>query len=100
MIDNLIQLILTNPYPVTIEGYQLQLNAILQFDSSSWINEIKAPCLILDSDQDIITNREELQKIAKEMPDAHYHCFQGTAHLPHIEQPEEFNKVVLDFLQK
>jgi pimeloyl-ACP methyl ester carboxylesterase len=37
--------------------------------------------------------------LEKELPNTRKVVMQGTAHVPNMERPEEFNRIVLDFLQ-
>lgn len=98
LIDQLCKLRLANPYPVTSESYGNQLAAIMNFDSEKWLEKIHKPCLVICSDEDIITPAKQSCALAKLIPNAKYYLFEGVGHLPHMEQPEVFNRVVLDFI--
>jgi len=41
-----------------------------------------------------------VERLAKAIPGSEVARVSGSAHFPHIEQPEEFNRTVLDFLAK
>lgn len=97
-VDSFIDLALAKKYPVTEQGYKHQLNALLQFDSNSWISKIKAPCLVVGSDQDMIVCEAHMQQMANQIPNAKYYGFENCGHTPHVEQADIFNRVVLDFL--
>ena len=64
------------------------------------LSEILAPSLVLvgDSDQPRIKAAADL--LARELPNARKVVMPGTAHLPNMERPEEFNRIVLDFLEQ
>lgn len=70
-----------------------------EFNSRTWITEIKVPCLVIAADKDIIYDAVELKEMAELIPHAKYHCFHNVGHLPHIEQPEEFCELILKFLK-
>lgn len=98
MLDSLVQIGLDNPYPFSIDGYEGQYAALNQFDSSTWANQIDVPTLVIGSDQDIIFSEASIHALAKQIPKAKYYCFTECGHLPQLEYPEVFAKVILDFI--
>lgn len=98
-LDDLIRLAQQNPYPFTITGFEGQFAAISAFDSSKWLKEIKAPTLIVTGDQDIILLPALSKKLAAEIPHAQFHCFENCGHIPHIEYPQEYVRVIRHFLK-
>ncbi|MFN3234451.1 MAG: alpha/beta fold hydrolase [Gammaproteobacteria bacterium] len=96
--EQLIQSMLDNPYPCTPEGYEAQSQALSQFDSRGWLDELRVPVLVIGGDQDLIFHESTIKALAEGIPKAQYYCFQECGHLPHIEYPEQFVKVVRDFL--
>jgi pimeloyl-ACP methyl ester carboxylesterase len=64
------------------------------------LSEIQAPALILvgDSDQPRIIAAADL--LEREMPKAQKVVMTGAAHLPNMERPEEFNRILLDYLEE
>jgi 3-oxoadipate enol-lactonase len=63
------------------------------------LGEIHVPTLILVGEYDSVATLEVADKLEKEIPDARKIIFPGTAHMLPLEQPELFNKIVLDFLK-
>ena len=100
MVEELIRLGMNNPHPFTIKGFEGQYAAIEQFDSRPWTSKIEVPTLVLASNEDLIFNEEAVNTLAKQIPNATYYCFSACGHLPQIECPEEFTKVVLAFIAK
>lgn len=98
-LDELVQLALANPYPFTLTGYQGQQAALNGFDSRSWIEQITVPTLVLAADQDIVFIEPTVKALAKQIPNAKYYCFENCGHLPQIEYPEQYVKVVKDFIK-
>lgn len=98
IVDLITEISLANPTPMTVIGYKNQLHALLEFNSESWIHQIKVPCLVIGSDQDMIVSEAHMRNMANQIPNAVYHCFKGAGHLVHIEQPDAFNEVVRQFL--
>ena len=87
-------------FPITLQGYESQMNAMLTFDSHEWLAQIKAPSLVIASDDDVLADLEQAKEIAAAIPNTEYYCFKDAGHVPQIEQPELFNEIVLAFLDK
>lgn len=94
----LVEFGLHKPYPFTQQGCEAQCAALASFDSTAWANKINVPTFIITSDQDLILSPMLSEKLVKEIPNAKYYCFQDCGHLPHIEYPELYVKVVYEFL--
>lgn len=62
------------------------------------LGEIHAPTLVIYGDQDVSGIHAIAQKLAGEIPGAKLVVMRDTAHVPNMEKPEEFNRIVLDFL--
>jgi len=89
---------LNNPYPLTERGARQQFHALTHFDSSNWLQQIKTPCLVLGSDEDIICLPHKVNEITQQIPYARFHQFTQCGHLPLVEHPEEFHQVIMKFL--
>jgi pimeloyl-ACP methyl ester carboxylesterase len=63
------------------------------------LSEIQAPTLILVGDEDQPRTLAAADLLARDLPNARKVVMPGTAHLPNMERPEEFNNLVLDFLR-
>ncbi len=64
----------------------------------SRLSEIHVPTLIIFGDQDVRDILKIADILEKEIPGAKKVVVPGTAHHLNMEKPEEFNRVVLDFL--
>ncbi|MGL5742725.1 MAG: alpha/beta fold hydrolase [Legionella sp.] len=53
-LEQLIQLVLDNPYPFTVKGYEGQYADLEQLDSRDWIQKINVPVLVLGAEDDLI----------------------------------------------
>ena len=98
MLETLVELNLNNPYPFTDKGQEYQLAALADTKTTPSPANISCPCLLLASDEDRITPVATIQHLAATIPHPQYHCFEGSGHLPFIEDKAQFNKVVLPFL--
>lgn len=61
--------------------------------------EVGAPSLVMVGDSDQPRTLAAADLLAKELPNARKVVMAGTAHLPNMERPDEFNRIVLDFLE-
>jgi pimeloyl-ACP methyl ester carboxylesterase len=64
----------------------------------SRLGEIGVPALVLVGEHDVPDVLESAERLARDIPGARKIVLPGTAHLPSLEQPEVFNRLVLKFL--
>jgi pimeloyl-ACP methyl ester carboxylesterase len=62
------------------------------------LSEIQAPSLIVVGDRDRPEIVAAAELLAERLPNAQKVVMPETAHLPNMERPEEFNRIVLEFL--
>jgi pimeloyl-ACP methyl ester carboxylesterase len=66
-------------------------------DNFSYLKEIKAPTLVIVGDSDFFTPVNEMKKIAREIPNSKFAVTEKAGHIPNMEQPEVFNKLLTEF---
>jgi 3-oxoadipate enol-lactonase len=66
--------------------------------ASQRLGEIRVPTLIVTGDEDVQDIHDIADKLIAEIPAAQRATIADAAHLPNLERPEEFNRIVLDFL--
>jgi len=64
----------------------------------SRLSEIRSPTLITVSDGDVADLHRIAEKLAQEIVGSRLVTFPNAAHLPSIEHPDKFNRILLDFL--
>lgn len=64
------------------------------------LGEIKAPTLVVVGDEDLPHAAANAEVITSNVASARSAVIRGAAHLPSLERPEEFNRLLLDFLTK
>ena len=64
------------------------------------LDEIHVPTLVIVGDLDTTRILASAEALAQGIPGARKVVFPGTAHMLSMEQPGEFNRVVLEFLVK
>ncbi|MEP6752395.1 MAG: alpha/beta fold hydrolase [Candidatus Dormiibacterota bacterium] len=62
------------------------------------LEEINAPTLVIVGDEDLSEIRDVADLIVSKIPNARKAVIHDAAHLPNLEHPEEFNRLLLDFL--
>jgi pimeloyl-ACP methyl ester carboxylesterase len=67
-------------------------------DSSSLLQQLAVPTLIIVGEEDILTPTADAQKMAALVPNAQLIVMPGVGHLPNVEDPEAFNDALTGFL--
>ena len=97
-IEQVIKLRMANP--VIEEAYCSQLTAAVEFNAESRACAIKAPTLVLSGDADVVVPIQNSRNLAAKIPGAELRSIAGGSHLFFIEQPDEFNRIVVEFLMQ
>jgi 3-oxoadipate enol-lactonase len=69
-------------------------------DRAAPIEQIRAPTLIIAGEEDTVYPPELAREMARRIPGAELVMFERTGHLANLEEPDRFNKLVLDFLSQ
>jgi len=87
------------PYQQTLESFKSQIEALVQFDSSPFLEKIHTKSLIVSGSKDILVYPDESAKL-KSMPGFHdMIILEKAAHSIHAEYPEEFLDCIFPFLE-
>jgi len=89
---------LGNPHPQPVQCYRGQIAACLEYDSSDCPGQIAVPALVVAGRKDILVPCGLSQQLADGIPGSELAFLEGAGHAMHAEIPDEFNRVVLDFL--
>jgi 3-oxoadipate enol-lactonase len=81
-------------------SYLKTLAASVTQDRAAPIERIRVPTLIVTSDEDKVYPPAIARGMAKRIPDALLAVISGAGHLSNLEQPGQFNQVVLRFLSQ
>jgi pimeloyl-ACP methyl ester carboxylesterase len=65
---------------------------------SGRLAEVKVPTLVVTGDEDVADIHRIADRLATGIPGAERATIAGAAHLPSLERPEEFDRIVLGFL--
>jgi len=86
-------------------AYELQVpvedeEELLVDDVAQRLGEIKVPTLVLVGEEDVPDIHAIADRLAHEIPGARRATIANTAHVPSMERPEEFERLVLGFLDE
>jgi len=70
----------------------------LEPPASTRLTDIRVPALVVTGDEDIEDIHAIADRLAREIPGAERATIADAAHLPSLERPEEFDRIVLRFL--
>ena len=82
----------------SIEAADNALIAIKNWDGVENLQDIKNTTLIIWGDKDKSYNLKQVQTLEEDISDSNLVIFKGCAHNVHLEQPDQFNHTIKDFL--
>ncbi|MFF8861831.1 alpha/beta fold hydrolase [Streptomyces sp. NPDC015139] len=69
-------------------------------DYRDLLTGVRVPALVVVGADDTYTPVSDAEAMHAALPDSVLHVVEGAAHLPNLERPEEFNRVLGDFLAR
>jgi 3-oxoadipate enol-lactonase len=99
-VANARELMLANPHPQDPEGFVRQLRASGRHDALDRLGELSMPVHVIGAEHDILVPVWKSAEIAERVPGARYSVIEGAAHGINLEFPEEFNRLVLEFVEE
>jgi pimeloyl-ACP methyl ester carboxylesterase len=99
-VQETIALLASNPNPVQPEAYDRQAQAYLHFDALDRLDGITARTLVIVGEQDLLTPPWVAREVADGIPGARFDTItgDGSSHVVPLERPDEFNRLVMNFL--
>ena len=83
---------------VSEDMYRVQLQAAVKFNVEDRLAAIKSPTLIVSGDADVIVPVQNSYNLARQIPNAELRLVSGGSHTFFIEQADEFNQVLTEWL--
>lgn len=90
----------SDPFPQSLHDYQLQLQAIVNFDVSDELSKIKNQTLIFAGNHDALTPFENALFMHHALPLALIKIYENTGHLLQFEKQKEFIHDLVEFIHK
>jgi 3-oxoadipate enol-lactonase len=82
------------------QSFEKTLEASVAQDRAAPIERIKVPTLIITGDEDKVYSPALSRDMARRIPGAELVVMKGVGHLSNLEQPDEFNQAVMEFLMR
>jgi 3-oxoadipate enol-lactonase len=80
-------------------SYRYLVAAIRRFDSRKQLDRITAATLLITGDRDAVVPRGCQQQLVRGISKIQWHIVRDSGHATPVDQPEEFNRAVLEFLK-
>lgn len=93
-----IQSIIERTAPLSLCGTMLALAG--RTDTTSSLAAITVPALIMAGEHDALTPPAAAQAMKEKIPQSEFYVIPSAAHMSNMENPEVFNKHLVEFLQK
>jgi pimeloyl-ACP methyl ester carboxylesterase len=74
-------------------------DAIVDYDFREDVPKVACPTLIVWGDKDRVVGTEAAQEFRRALPHARFEMMEDTGHVPMIERPEAFNRLLDEFLE-
>jgi 3-oxoadipate enol-lactonase len=81
-----------------VAGYAGCAHGISRINLTARLTDIDCPALVVVGDSDLGTPPSMAEEIVRAMPRSRLHVVPRAAHLSNVEQPDEFNRVLRQFL--
>jgi pimeloyl-ACP methyl ester carboxylesterase len=93
------QVILETMVKWPLYAWKLINRSLEKVDLAPILGDIKASTLILHGEHDRKQRYSGVEHLAKYIPGSRIVTFSESAHMPHLEEPEKFNRVLIDFVE-
>ncbi|HCA82114.1 MAG TPA: alpha/beta hydrolase [Bacteroidetes bacterium] len=84
--------------PIGISGAALALG--MRTDTTAVLPRIKVPTLLLVGEHDALTPPAASEALQRQIPNAELHVIPAAGHMSNLENPGEFNRHLIDFLNR
>ena len=98
VLNEAIRLAIEYPYPQSKEAFKKQVQAIAEFNCLQDLSNITSKTLVICGKEDLLFPPEESQLLSEKIPRSRCSFIDKAAHSIHIEYPQVFIKIILNFL--
>ena len=82
-----------------VTSYRYLVDMIRRFDSRAQLDQIAASTLVITGDRDAVVPRSCQQQLVRCIRKVRWQFVRDSGHATPVDQPEEFNRLVLEFLK-
>jgi len=99
-VDQTLALFASNPNPMSPEAYARQAEAYTKHDALDRLTNVRTPTLVISGEQDRLAPPWIAHELVDAIPGAKFYLVEGggASHALILERPDDFNKIVMDFL--
>jgi pimeloyl-ACP methyl ester carboxylesterase len=69
-------------------------------DATPWLSQIRIPALVICGEEDALTEVDEMEQLAAQLPQAQFVVVPGCGHLAPLEDPDTVNRAIRLFLKE
>jgi len=85
---------------VPVETYRAVLECLVTFNRRDDIATIDCPACLIAGGEDRTAPAKTMERMASKMREAEFHLVEKAGHLVNVEEPEQTNQIISDFLKK
>lgn len=100
LIESMLEFYAREGVPPSKDVFVRQCEACLGHDAADRLGEIRQTTLVVCGEHDELTPLAQHRKLADAIPNAHLVTISGAAHLVMLENAEQFNRIVLQFISE
>jgi len=79
-------------------AYKAAMRSLGLFDSRKRLGRLRVPALVISGEQDTTVSPVRQRQLVQAIPGARQACLPAAGHAVPVDQPEAFNRLLLDFL--
>lgn len=95
---NNLKKIMADTKPLAICGGLLAMAGRL--DTTEGLKDMEFPCLLIGGKEDTVIPKEGLEAMHEKLPNSELYLIEGVAHLSNLENANEFNSIVTNWVNK
>jgi pimeloyl-ACP methyl ester carboxylesterase len=93
-------MVLDSPHPQSVEAYARQAQAVGGHEARDRLGRLDVPTHVIGAERDLMIPVWKARELSELIPGAKFTVLERGTHAVNLEQAEEFNRVVLDFLDE